>query len=54
MAQYTLPIPLIGSIESLNEINLTKPPSFAVNDLLATADFLKQYDGNQATFDAYR
>lgn len=54
MAQLPLPSPIIGAIDNLNIIALTCSPNFAKNDLNSIIEFLKQYDGNQATFDAYR
>lgn len=49
------PIPIIDTIEAIDEtISLTNSPEFAKIDLRIALDFLKQYDGNQATFDAYR
>lgn len=54
MTYYVLPSPIIDSIGNLQTIQITKSPSFAKNDLNSIIEFLKQYDGNQATFDAYR
>ena len=54
MAQLPLPFPLIGAINNLNPVALNCSPSFAKNDFNSVIEFLKQYDGNQATFDAYR
>ncbi|HLB41698.1 MAG TPA: hypothetical protein VJN02_02400 [Gammaproteobacteria bacterium] len=55
MTILPLPIPIIDKLETLDEISsLTMIPDFAKNDLKISLDFLKQYDGNQATFEAYR
>lgn len=50
-----IPIPVIDTIERLDEtISLANVPEFAKYDLHVSLDFLKQYDGNKATFEAYR
>jgi len=54
MSQASLPSPVIDKISNLDVANLISPPSFAKNDLISVIEFLKQYNGNQATFDAYR
>lgn len=54
MAHYKLPSPIIGSVNDLHEAD-TKAFSYADPEGLSSAlVFLKQYDGNQATFDSYR
>jgi site-specific recombinase XerD len=54
MVQLPLPSPIIDTIDNLNAVLLTCPPSFAKNDLSSVIEFLKQYNGNLATFEAYR
>lgn len=54
MAQLPPPSPSIGTIDNLNILALSCFPNFAKNDLNSVIEFLKQYDSNQATFDAYR
>jgi site-specific recombinase XerD len=54
VGQYTQPIPIIDKLETFDtgELKIILVP--AKNDLNAALDFLKQYDGNPATFEAYR
>ena len=56
MSKYPIPSPIIDSLEYVlqNGYAYTKIPSFAPNDFSAVIEFLKQYDGNKATFEAYR
>jgi hypothetical protein len=54
MNQLSLPSPIIDTIDNLNAAILTFSPEFAKNNLTSVIEFLKQYNGNQATFDAYR
>lgn len=50
-----LPTPLIDTLKEIDQTTARiKSPEFAKYDLNNAIDFLKQYDGNQATFDAYR
>jgi site-specific recombinase XerD len=56
MSKKPLPSPLIDSLEHIKQDSFdhTKRPSFALNDYSAAIEYLKQYDGNKATFEAYR
>lgn len=55
MSRYPAPQPIIDTLAELDETALqTILPAFAKYDLDASLNFLKQYDGNQATFEAYR
>ena len=50
-----LPSPIIDTLEKLDQTTLSIiVPKFSKYYLILTLNFLKQYDGNQATFDAYR
>ena len=50
-----LPSPLIDTSDTFNDIaEQHASPAFAKYDLNIANNFLKQYDGNRATFDAYR
>ena len=54
MAAIPLPYPLIDTIE---KIKTNQPPSEKIifqSDWCCVIFFLKQYDGNQETFNAYR
>jgi hypothetical protein len=54
-ATYPLPQPILDTLDSLEEsIIKIVPFEFAKYDLATALDFLKQYDGNSATFEAYR
>jgi site-specific recombinase XerD len=53
-AKFPIPKPLIDSLEHLQDKSITQSPDFAPYDLSTSVDFLKQYAGNQSTFDAYR
>lgn len=55
MKKFPIPQPIIDTIAALDEIaTKTIAPEFAKYDLGASLNFLKQYDGNKATFEAYR
>ncbi len=56
MSKYPIPSPVIDSLEYIvqNGYSYTQIPSFAPNDFSAVIEFLKQYDGNKATFESYR
>lgn len=49
-----LPSPLIDTLNSFVSSEQQSASEFAKIDLQSVKDFLKQYDGNPATFDAYR
>jgi site-specific recombinase XerD len=51
-----IPIPLFDTIENIKKakLQIISKPIFADNDFDATRIFLKEYDGNQATFNSYR
>jgi site-specific recombinase XerD len=55
-ANFPIPKPLIDTLAYLDEKNILKGefPSFAENDLNGALNFLKQYQGNNATFESYR
>jgi len=56
MSNKPLPSPLIDSLEHVKQHNIEsiKSPGFALNDYPAAIEYLKQYDGNKATFESYR
>jgi site-specific recombinase XerD len=55
MTQHPQPKPIIDTMAALDKTAAqTISPIFAEHDLNSALDFLKQYNGNQATFDAYR
>lgn len=54
MNKHAIPLPLIDHIQHINESNNSERSFFSKDDFFAAIDFLKQYDNNQATFDAYR
>lgn len=55
-SKFPIPKPLIDTLTHLNERDSQKleSPSFAPHDLNFSLDFLKQYEGNNATFESYR
>ena len=55
MPRHPIPHPILDTLAELDETALqTIIPDFAKYDLDSSINFLKQYDGNQATFEAYR
>src|SRR5690349_19839039 len=55
MVTLPLPTPIIDSLQMIDKTTLLMTvPDFAKYDLNESLNFLKQYDGNQATFDSYR
>ncbi|HZW61345.1 MAG TPA: site-specific integrase [Candidatus Babeliales bacterium] len=55
MAYYPQPKPIIDTLVELDKtLLLTVSPEFAKNDINVSLDFLNQYTGNKATFEAYR
>ncbi len=56
MSKKYLPSPLIDSLEQFKQDSFELPqnPSYAANDYFAVIEYLKQYDGNKATFESYR
>jgi site-specific recombinase XerD len=56
MAKYPIPSPIIDTLEKITQTDYiySQTPSFAIYDLPATIDYLKQYAGNKATFESYR
>lgn len=50
------PVPLIDTCRNLKDKDWESfiPPTFAPQDLSCVLDFLKQYENNSATFEAYR
>ncbi|MCD6040386.1 MAG: Phage integrase family protein [Gammaproteobacteria bacterium] len=55
MQLYPIPPPILDTLDSVEE-SIIKIFSFefAKYELATALDFLKQYDGNPATFEAYR
>jgi len=55
-SKFPIPKPLIDTLAHLNEKDSLKfeLPSFSYCDLVCSLDFLKQYSGNNATFESYR
>ena len=55
-SKFPIPKPLIDTLAQLNGKDSLKLelPSFSSNDLVFSLDFLKQYSGNNATFESYR
>lgn len=51
-----LPLPIFDTISNIKKLNLSinQYPIFSLNDFKAAHSFLKEYDGNQATFNSYR
>lgn len=56
MAHYPVPTPLFDTLENFLHTPdaLSISPHFAGTDFSAAYEFLKQYSGNQATFESYR
>ena len=56
MYKYPIPSPIIDTQEQIQQSSYSdfKSPQFATIDISLTIDYLKQYDGNKATFEAYR
>jgi len=55
MQRYPIPKPILDTPDSINEsVSQIVTSEFAKNDMYAAIDFLKQYHGNRATYDAYR
>ncbi|MCE3238932.1 MAG: Phage integrase family protein [Gammaproteobacteria bacterium] len=54
MSQYLQPTPIIDKLELFDKDELKIIHVPVKGDLHTAIDFLKQYDGNQATFEAYR
>jgi len=56
MSKNPLPSPIIDNLEHVKQDTHEhhKIPSFASNDYPAVIEFLRQYDGNKATFESYR
>ena len=50
------PLPLFDTLQNINDslLDFEGLPAFAIDDYKHTLEFLKSYDGNQATFNAYR
>jgi len=50
------PLPLFDTLQNINESlpAFEGLPPFVIDDYKHTLEFLKSYDGNQATFNAYR
>jgi len=56
MSRLPLPKPIIDNLENIEKTNTEnyKTPNFAPNDYTSSIEFLKQYNGNKATFESYR
>lgn len=54
MPRLLTPQPLFDTLENLDEKKLLPNLTFADEDYQAALSFLKQYNGNQSTFEAYR
>jgi site-specific recombinase XerD len=53
--QYPIPQPIFDNLENFSHENISNlPHSYSKKDYQATVEFLRQYDGNKATFEAYR
>ena len=54
-AGFPKPVPLIDTFENINNtVNTINPPDFAPHDFPLSLEFLKQYSGNNTTFESYR
>src|SRR5437879_3112614 len=55
MSKYPIPKPLFDTLENITiDSILIASPTFTHNDCKAAFEFLNQYNGNKATFEAYR
>ncbi|MBP9722125.1 MAG: site-specific integrase [Gammaproteobacteria bacterium] len=55
-SSYPIPQPIIDNLDNISELmsGSSSMPSKNTHDLLVVIEFLKQYDGNKATFNCYR
>jgi len=53
-SKLAIPHPFIGDINEISVCIADPSPAFSPYDFSCAIDFLKQYNGNKATFDSYR